>query len=96
MGYVVLATRSGWSTGPGEGHDEAGGRIDRLEVPEDRMFGRQQGPRDPFEGTAARRTHLRLRVEGIMALALAIAACGLTAALWLRTLAPFADRFGLG
>jgi len=30
-----------------------------------------------------------------MALALAITACGLTVALWLRTLAPLAERIGL-
>jgi hypothetical protein len=60
------------------------------------MFGRLQIPRDPFEGRGARRTHLRLQVEGVVALALAIGACGLTAALWLKTLAPFAKAFGLG
>lgn len=60
------------------------------------MIGHIGRPRDPFEGRGARRHHLRLRVEGFIALALAIVACGLTAALWLRTLAPFAERFGLG
>lgn len=44
------------------------------------------GRRDPFwdDGKGARRRHLRLRIEGLIALALAIAACGLTAAMWLR------------
>jgi hypothetical protein len=60
------------------------------------MIGRLSIPRDPFEGTGARRTHLRLRIEGAFALALAIGACGLTAALWLRTLAPLMKTFGLG
>jgi hypothetical protein len=61
------------------------------------MKGRRRAlPRDPFEGQGARRTHLRQQVEGLIALALAIASCGITAALWMRTLAPFADRFGLG
>jgi len=60
------------------------------------MIGRLGSPRDPFEGQGARRRHLRIRVEGMMALGLAIAACGLVAAMWLRTLAPLADRFGLG
>jgi hypothetical protein len=60
------------------------------------MFGRHGSPRDPFEGTAARRTNRRLRLEGVLALALAVGACALTAAVWLRTLAPFAARFGLG
>ncbi len=60
------------------------------------MIGRHGIPRDPFEGKGARRTHIRLRLEGAVALAMAIGACGLTAAVWLRTLAPFAQRFGLG
>jgi hypothetical protein len=58
------------------------------------MLGRIGSPRDPFEGRGARRRQLRLRVEGVMALSLAIAACGLTTALWLRTLAPLVDRLG--
>jgi len=48
--------------------------------------------RDPFEGTAAYRKRLRLQAEGLVALALAIAACGITAAVWIRTLAPVLDR----
>ncbi len=60
------------------------------------MIGRLVGPRDPFEGRGARRRHLRLRVEGILALGMAIVACGLTAALWIQTLAPLAHLFGLG
>jgi hypothetical protein len=48
------------------------------------------GRRDPFwdDGRAARRRQLRLRFEGFVALALAIGACGLTAAMWLRELLP--------
>ena len=60
------------------------------------MIGRIGRPRDPFEGRGARRRALRLRLEGIVAITLAIAACGLTAAMWLRTLAPLARNFGLG
>lgn len=52
------------------------------------MIGRLAGPRDPFEGRGARRRHLRLRVEGLIALTMAITACGLTAAMWIRTVAP--------
>ena len=53
--------------------------------------------RDPFwdDGKGARKTQRRLRVEGFVALAIAIVACGVTAALWLRTLAPLADGLGL-
>jgi hypothetical protein len=60
------------------------------------MIGRLGSPRYSFEGKRARRTHLRLRVEGIIAIVLAIVACGLTAALWVRTLAPLAKLYGLG
>ena len=44
------------------------------------------GRRDPYwdDGKGARRRNLRLRLEGGLALTLAIAACGLTAAMWLR------------
>ena len=59
------------------------------------MLGRIGSPRDPFEGRGARRRHRRLRVEGVIAVSLAIVACGLTLALWLRTLAPLAERVGL-
>jgi hypothetical protein len=38
----------------------------------------------------------RSRIEGAIALGIAIAACGLTAAMWLRTLAPYAHGLGLG
>jgi hypothetical protein len=53
--------------------------------------------RDPFwdDGQGARKTHRRLRLEGFVALAIAIVACGVTAALWLRTLAPLAGGLGL-
>lgn len=53
-----------------------------------------RGPirRDPYEGTGAYRKRLRLQTEGLVALALAIVACGVTAALWIRTIAPLVDR----
>ena len=60
------------------------------------MFGRLGSPRDPFEGKGARRTQWRLRFEGVLALGMAIIACGLTSAMWLRTLAPLFDRLDLG
>lgn len=60
------------------------------------IIGRLRGTADPFEGRGARRTHLRLRIEGALALAIAIAACGITLAMWLRALAPVAHRLGLG
>ena len=62
------------------------------------MIGRLRRAPDPFweDGKGARRTRRRRRAEAFIALTIAIAACGLTIAMWLRTLAPFAERFGLG
>ena len=62
------------------------------------MIGRLRRARDPFwdDGTGARRMQRRSRIEGVIALGIAIAACGLTAAMWLRTLAPYAHGLGLG
>jgi hypothetical protein len=61
------------------------------------MIGRLR-TRDPFwdDGTGARRSHRRIRVEGFIALSIAIVACGLTVAAWLRTVAPLARGLGLG
>lgn len=59
-----------------------------VEALEDGMTARLTGRGDPFEGRGARRRELRLRVEGLLALAIAITACGLTAAMWIRTIAP--------
>jgi hypothetical protein len=56
------------------------------------MFGRTHLGRDPFEGSGARRKNLRLRVEGWVAVALALGACGLVAAMWFRTLLPLFER----
>jgi hypothetical protein len=49
---------------------------------------------DPFwgDGRGARRTHRRRKAESVIALVLAIGACGLTAAMWLRQLAPVAEQ----
>jgi hypothetical protein len=57
------------------------------------MFGRVFRTSDPFEGVGARRRQIRVRIESSLAFAFAITACGLTAALWLRLLAPYADQF---
>jgi hypothetical protein len=56
------------------------------------MIGRAQLPSDPFEGSGAHRKHIRLRIEGVVAFALAVAACGLTAAMWFRVLLPAFER----
>jgi hypothetical protein len=61
------------------------------------MFGRIRHRRDPFwdDGRGARRTNRRVAFEGLVAVALAIVACGLTTAVWLRTLAPLGEVLGL-
>ena len=59
---------------------------------------RRRGAHDPWwglEGTGAKRTRRRVKVESLIAIAFAIAACGLVAAVWLQTLAPLAQQFGL-
>ena len=44
------------------------------------------GRRDPHwdDGKGARRRNLRVHIESVLAVSLALAACGLTAAMWLR------------
>ncbi len=53
---------------------------------------------DPWwdlDGTGARRTRLRQRMVATLAFMLAIASCGLTAAVWIREVGPlFAGRLG--
>ena len=54
-----------------------------------------RGPKtmgDPFEGRGAQRTRVRLRIEGVVALTLAVAAFVAAAALWIGTLAPVATN----
>ena len=60
------------------------------------MIGHFGSLRDPFEGHGAIRRQRRVRIEGFLALMLAIGACGMTAALWLRTLAPLVEQIGPG
>jgi hypothetical protein len=54
------------------------------------MIARLGRRRDPFwdDGRGARRRNLVQRTEARLAFALAIAACGLTAAMWLRQILP--------
>jgi len=60
------------------------------------MFGSAHLRRDPFEGTAAYRRRLRLLIEGTVALALAIAASGVTTAMWIRALEPLLNGISIG
>ena len=58
------------------------------------MLMRMRSGRDPFwdDGQGARRLRLRKRVTGNAALAIAIVACGLTAAMWIREIGPAASQ----
>jgi hypothetical protein len=58
------------------------------------MNGLRGVSRDPWwdDGTGARRTRTRRRAVGAIALAVAIVACGLTAAAWVAELLPAASR----
>jgi len=59
---------------------------------------RRPGAHDPWwgdEGTGAKRTRRRLQAESLVALGMAIAACGLVAATWMRALEPLARQLGI-
>ena len=53
---------------------------------------------DPWwdDGVNARRSHRRTRVVSAIAIVLAIGACGLTLAMWVREIAPVAERMLAG
>ena len=58
------------------------------------MLFRRRAGRDPWwdDGVGAKRSRTHQRITATAAFAMAIAACGLTAAVWLRELAPLAER----
>ena len=62
------------------------------------MVLRRRSQRDPFwdDGQGARQSRAHERLVGALAFAMAVAACGLTAAAWLRTLLPLVGGSGLG
>jgi hypothetical protein len=54
---------------------------------------------DPWwdlDGKGVKRERIRRRIVGGLAFALAIAACGITAAQWIREVAPLLGVSGLG
>jgi hypothetical protein len=73
----------------------AGGATD-VEAGVDMIRRRARDPWWADEGKGARRTRRRIKIEGLLAVALAIGACGLALAVWLRQLAPLARQLGLG
>jgi len=61
------------------------------------VFRRRRDPWWDLEGRSAKRSRIRHKIMADIAFALAIVACGLTAATWLRILLPvFSQKFGLG
>mgnify|MGYP000566002409 CR=1 FL=1 len=62
------------------------------------MLMRWRTGRDPFwdDGQGARRARTRQRIAGSVAFAVAIVACGLTAAAWMSRLAPLFGGISFG
>ncbi len=61
------------------------------------VFRRAHDPWWDLEGRSARRSRIRHRITADVAFALAVVACGLTAASWLRILVPvLSQKLGLG
>ena len=63
------------------------------------MVALRRGRHDPWwdlEGADAKRTRLRHRFVGNLAFAVAIVACGLTAAAWMSRLAPLFGGVSFG
>jgi hypothetical protein len=61
------------------------------------VFRRHHDPFWDLEGRGAKRNRIRTKIVSDFAFALAIVACGLTAAAWLRILAPvLLAKLGLG
>lgn len=58
----------------------------------------RRSARDPWwdDGTGVRRARTKRRAIGGAAFAMAVVACGLTVAMWLRLLAPIVGSLGLG
>ena len=62
------------------------------------MFGRIRRRRDPFwdDGIAARGRNHRVSIESALAFTLAVLACGLAAAMWMRPLVGLVSRLASG
>jgi hypothetical protein len=61
------------------------------------LFRRAHDPWWDLEGRGAKRSRIRHKIVADFAFAMAIVACGLTAAAWLRILLPvFTEKIGLG
>jgi hypothetical protein len=52
------------------------------------VFHRSHDPFWGMDGRGAKRTRIRVKLESDLAFAIAIVACGLTAAAWIQVLAP--------
>ena len=61
------------------------------------VFRRSHDPFWDMEGRGAKRTRIRLKIVSDLAFAIAIVACGLTAAAWMRILVPvIMAKLGIG
>ena len=61
------------------------------------VFRRRHDPWWDLEGRGAKRSRIRHKIASDFAFAMAVVACGLTAAAWLRVLLPVVtQKLGLG
>jgi hypothetical protein len=61
------------------------------------VFQRRRDPWWDLEGKGAKRSRIRHKIMSDLAFAMAVVACGLTAAAWVRILLPvFIQKLGLG
>jgi hypothetical protein len=66
---------------------------------EDLMIARLRRGSDPYwdmDGAGVKRARIKRRIVGAAAFAIAVVATGITAAAWLRTLAPALHQLGIG
>ena len=72
-------------------------RIDAKEPHRMNVLRRNHDPWWDLEGRGAKRSRIRHRLVSDVAFAFAVVACGLTAAAWMRVLAPvLIQKLGLG
>ena len=80
--------------GTSQSHDAQDGRAGSDDDPRDPMPGPFRKRRDPFwdDGVGARERQHRSWIESVVAFSLAVLACGLTVAMWIRPLASLVER----
>lgn len=60
------------------------------------VFRRSHDPYWDLEGRGAKRVRIREKLVSDLAFAIAVVACGFTAAAWFRALSPLFEKLGIG